>query len=120
MEGTVQDLSDEQIESLLSEAEARLSATSQPGKALKTQGEQASSPTTRSKPQPDAVLVPTEPSTGGHNLTVRVPQLLQKKKSKVSATLPVGFFFAQMMRIFQTQSNDASRYPVMGDSPAPL
>ena len=114
-----EDLTDDQIERLLAEAEVRLSTRKSPSeKAVTKQGEQPVVIHAGSRPEAGPTQGHAEQATRGQNLTVRIAQLPEKKKSKVSSTPSPGCLHC-MMRTTQSYSNDASRYPVMGDAPAP-
>ena len=85
MAGTDPDLSDDQVEQLLAEAEARLSTNSQlRKKTLARQGEHATLLHTTWEPEARAAQGPSGPTTRGQDLTVRSPRIPQIKKSKVS------------------------------------
>ena len=80
------DLSDEQIEQLLAEAEARLSTAAQKSESLAKQGGRAPRPPTSPTREAKAAQEPSRPATRGQDLVLRTPQLRQKQKktNKVS------------------------------------
>lgn len=79
------ELSEEQIEQLLSEAETRLSAQGKDGKSLSKPSKADVAPADASKP--DAVALkasqPTSTSEPKEKLSVRVPEVRRGKKEKV-------------------------------------
>lgn len=128
-DSTTADLSDDQIERLLREAEVRLATKqqSQDGKSLIKAASLEVAPITQSTTQqtlPGSAPAPSKPQHG-EELSVRVPELRKSKKEMVSFCLSLTFTVALHMREpFHDESNipyfiEVAMDPVMGDVATP-
>jgi hypothetical protein len=118
MADVAEDLSSDQIDRLLAEAETRLASKQAPTAVAKQGEQQISHPTA-----PLAAQETSEAAEGekrGQELAVRTARLAVKK-SKVreeQGLLPDAQLEGFCMMKSKTHFHDATRYPVMGDAPA--
>lgn len=123
MAETIPDLTDAQIEQLLSAAEVSLASKTPADKAVAVRNKQQSLAVTDPAPAPSSAARPEAGQPGGdavkhsRELTLRVPQLRVKNK-KVSHILS-SRHSPFMMKTISQISNDAGRTSVMAANPAP-
>lgn len=121
---TTMDLSDDQIDKLLAEAESRLAARSTGKSALAPHQSQAvlAIPDTATQVASGSAVTPVQDQTRqAKELAVRVPKpaIKDKKVRRLNALLRFPFLSRFRDDILSHISNEAGNGPVMGPMPAP-
>lgn len=122
MAETIPDLTDAQIEQLLSAAEVSLANKTSADKTVAVKDKQQSRAVTGTGTAPDAQVKPSKAGNDAaikpaEELTLRIPQLRVKNK-KVN-DLPTTLSPSNMMKTISQISNDAGGTSVMAANPAP-